>query len=1767
MCTDAEDPAHHESIFYMDNLIDSCDIEQISNELWELISETESYQVIDWMVDCGASVSVARTSLNKWLRNASESMIMLSGFSTESTDKADRVGSLAMHALPVDSDTHGVAFELSGINTADHARLNLMSMTEFYEKWGYDVSFKHDGFTGFYKTDPVSGTEVQIPFFHNPRKHCWSMITVVASDIESAETAGDIIESIYPRLSLEMIQSAVNFDVNATMILQKVGGYQKVNHDGRSWNINVDQINYLTEYNPADPASYLPAKAFADSIMLLMTPETEIVPGTDWTSAMCSVPFEDENNMDNDEQSRAVGVIYTIMETEIISIEMAQLDQHNKLVAPALQVDASADLDVINKIREPEFDDVVMGGLKKLLSTANRRKSALEIHRANAHVGYHPDCQVCQWLRLRYNRVYKQIDKYIDPNPCLMFSLDMGIISHRSSRGYKYFCVLRCYNSGWYVLLFLVYKNEFVDKWCAMVDRMRANPLFQYAKYKFMARVRTDFDSVWDTRNKDAVRERETRGIYFEFGDPSDHRKKPRGEKSVRDMEMGCKALMVEFRLPIQWWPEAMESARQAKNLWPMARNVVAIDGDAPAAWELATNGRVSHGMVLEAINKFVSVGTLAMLGNTEILGSNAQSPIRQTFAICIGMDGEPGNLVVWRNLHTMAEVRSNDFSVLTLPVGTSAFNYFGIPAPTLTKAALPVPEDYTIDVQDIIQLQGIGVTGGADLLRHRNELRDRGECSKEGVIVVDSDRQIVLYDPADDKWKRTGDAIRSNHDFGTELTDNTDTIKALKDQLSYDPLSFIGQSIYKDWGKHGVAHGKVTSYLNPATIKDLDEQRWTIVYDDEDSEDFNAAEMTKYCILKMDGEEVTFPVQHSVREQKIDQDDEQDAPAKKCLCGCDATVVLTTRNETYFDLIKRIPFVGEKSAKDYYKYLEERHNYGHHRDQNRDGYYFNDPFNKKSKKSTRQLPADVPFPIPVSGEWMQMLNTTLAVHKLDSDELNPEFQVRREVLDEIEDAKFQALVGEGNLQNVFYLYDEGEDEQTSSAEMSVNVCNDSTATDCDEPEPEMTFENYDASGYDIRRLSPRNVPCNKPSEIPTDPATGKIIGAKGWTQTQMRMDRDEFRAAYMKELGSLIAKKVFRYGYTQKQLKEMGYNQKPLPCAALFEVKYAGEILDKYKVRIVGLGHAGNITPGIHFLGSTYAATPSLDVARIFVAICVYFGWNPDYFDATTAFLNSIARDSEQIPVRMPPELREYDQVTNEEIMAILDRVLYGHPIASLRWSQTRDGFILERFNTEGWTTICMIDREPCLFFMTAPTGNRLILVTHTDDFRIAGDDESEVAFVVAEHNRRFTVTKVTTGIMLGVEIKSGVDANGIRWTELTQTAYIEDMYAMASQYMPENFKVTSPFPTDNELKLSMRDKDGVSIRPDQEEIARNHAKQFRTFVGMLLWVSRNTKMGVSTGLSYLTRVMSCPGDKAFKCLLHLIQYTYQERHSGLMFRSDKEIAPVCWYDASDDRDPVDSITIGGGMIVMCGAAVSWNCGKLLHVGIAGSTQAEYMQLERSMRSVIWLRELLLAAQIYRVHLDDKILGTFGKLSRLYNCTPVYQDMSTNNRLIYIFRHENVDYEGRWAVITELGTADIILLSKNTSPARADGPSPETIWTVRSDTDDWMAAPTAKVDELLRLADIVSEPIVVVGDNINALKWASVDAITPGNKHVRTSYHWIKEHVRDGHVSIRDCPSQINISDFLTKNMQGPHARQMIEAASGYAEQPQPPSALKYIK
>ena len=100
------------------------------------------------------------------------------------------------------------------------------------------------------------------------------------------------------------------------------------------------------------------------------------------------------------------------------------------------------------------------------------------------------------------------------------------------------------------------------------------------------------------------------------------------------------------------------------------------------------------------------------------------------------------------------------------------------------------------------------------------------------------------------------------------------------------------------------------------------------------------------------------------------------------------------------------------------------------------------------------------------------------------------------------------------------------------------------------------------------------------------------------------------------------------------------------------------------------------------------------------------------------------------------------------------------------------------------------------------------------------------------------------------------------------------------------------------------------------------------------------------------------------------------------------------------------------------------------------------------------------------------------------------------------------------------------------------------------------------RVFDAIGAASIVSTPSLLIGDNITAKKWASIDTVTPGNKHIRIAYHWVKEHVRDQDIDLRDTPSAANLADFLTKNQTGPQIRASTDAASGYASPPAIPAS-----
>ena len=87
-----------------------------------------------------------------------------------------------------------------------------------------------------------------------------------------------------------------------------------------------------------------------------------------------------------------------------------------------------------------------------------------------------------------------------------------------------------------------------------------------------------------------------------------------------------------------------------------------------------------------------------------------------------------------------------------------------------------------------------------------------------------------------------------------------------------------------------------------------------------------------------------------------------------------------------------------------------------------------------------------------------------------------------------------------------------------------------------------------------------------------------------------------------------------------------------------------------------------------------------------------------------------------------------------------------------------------------------------------------------------------------------------------------------------------------------------------------------------------------------------------------------------------------------------------------------------------------------------------------------------------------------------------------------------------------------------------------------------------------------------MIGDNITALRWVSVDGVTPGNAYIRAAYHRLKDTIRDGEIDLRDTASLLDLADFLTKVVPRPAMRGASDAASGYTKPPEIPPALKYL-
>jgi len=141
---------------------------------------------------------------------------------------------------------------------------------------------------------------------------------------------------------------------------------------------------------------------------------------------------------------------------------------------------------------------------------------------------------------------------------------------------------------------------------------------------------------------------------------------------------------------------------------------------------------------------------------------------------------------------------------------------------------------------------------------------------------------------------------------------------------------------------------------------------------------------------------------------------------------------------------------------------------------------------------------------------------------------------------------------------------------------------------------------------------------------------------------------------------------------------------------------------------------------------------------------------------------------------------MRQFDIDSGEEMFAIMLKAAYGMPQAGRRWSEHRNKFIMEMFNTRGWhCTRAYSDR--CLFIFESKAGRRVYMSVHTDDCQLIGDDEEDLKYIRDKFAEKYGIKDCNPEDMLGVKMELSKDGTEM---ELTQTAYIEQMYAKFGKY-----------------------------------------------------------------------------------------------------------------------------------------------------------------------------------------------------------------------------------------------------------------------------------------------------------------------------------------------------------------------------------------------
>ncbi|KAI2507770.1 hypothetical protein MHU86_6666 [Fragilaria crotonensis] len=347
-----------------------------------------------------------------------------------------------------------------------------------------------------------------------------------------------------------------------------------------------------------------------------------------------------------------------------------------------------------------------------------------------------------------------------------------------------------------------------------------------------------------------------------------------------------------------------------------------------------------------------------------------------------------------------------------------------------------------------------------------------------------------------------------------------------------------------------------------------------------------------------------------------------------------------------------------------------------------------------------------------------------------------------------------------------------------------------------------------------------------------------------------------------------------------------------------------------------------------------TFAPVVAWSTVRLFLVLSLTLNWKTCTIDFSSAFVQ--APLSDPVWIHLP---RGFHSPRGHATCLRLLKSLYGLSVAPRLWYQ----HLSEALREEGFKACA---NDPCLLYK-----DTIMVVLYVDDLGIAYRDQSDLDKLFANleaKNLSFTREGTFTDF-LGINFTR--DATNGTLT-LTQKGLIQKIKEATGM-------------SDSNYNWTPAAQAALGIDPDGPPMTETWS--YRSIVGMLLYLSTNTRPDIAFAVSQVARFCHSPKRSHASAVKTLVRYLHRTSDMGMIVKPTGTLDLDCYVDADfaglhgrdPDRSPTSAKSRTGYIITLGGCPILWKSHLQSEISLS-TLEAEYSALSSAMRTLLPLRSML---------------------------------------------------------------------------------------------------------------------------------------------------------------------------------------------------------------